>query len=77
MWDQATMDGTPNMLAAERERLFGQWDHARMYGPDFADRLRDAGFTVEIIKAEEMPRSDQELYGFQPRDWIFVARPNR
>lgn len=30
----------------ERERLYGQFDHVRLYGRDYAQRLRDAGFTV-------------------------------
>ena len=34
----------------ERLRVFGQEDHVRLYGPDYADRLREAGFTVEITK---------------------------
>ena len=29
-----------------RERMFGQVDHLRAYGPDFPDRLREAGFAV-------------------------------
>jgi len=35
---------------AERERLFGQKDHVRQYGRDYATRLRDAGFAVEQIR---------------------------
>ncbi len=73
MWDKPSRDGTPNMSAAEREREFGQWDHARMYGPDFAERLERAGFEVTIFKAEETPREVQELHGFQKLDWIFRA----
>lgn len=38
---------------AERERLFGQWDHVRRYGPDYADRLAAAGFQVERVTAQE------------------------
>jgi SAM-dependent methyltransferase len=30
----------------ERETLFGQDDHVRMYGLDYADRIREAGFRV-------------------------------
>jgi SAM-dependent methyltransferase len=30
----------------ERTRLFGQFDHVRVYGRDFKDRLEHAGFTV-------------------------------
>ena len=33
----------------ERLRVFGQADHVRRYGPDFVDRLREAGFAVEIV----------------------------
>jgi SAM-dependent methyltransferase len=32
---------------AERERHFWQDDHVRLYAPDVADRLRDAGFEVD------------------------------
>jgi SAM-dependent methyltransferase len=33
----------------ERLRLFGNPGHVRRYGPDFADRLREAGFGVTVI----------------------------
>lgn len=33
----------------ERERLFGQWDHVRKYGPDFINRVRKAGFKAEEV----------------------------
>jgi SAM-dependent methyltransferase len=36
---------------AERLRLFGQSDHVRLYGQDYPDRLRDAGFHVAIYNA--------------------------
>ena len=32
---------------AEREKAFGQNDHVRLYGKDYADRLRKAGFEVQ------------------------------
>lgn len=38
---------------AERRRRFGQEDHVRRYGPDFADRLRQAGFQVACITPRE------------------------
>ena len=31
---------------AERLKVFGQEDHVRRYGPDYVDRLHDAGFDV-------------------------------
>jgi SAM-dependent methyltransferase len=32
----------------ERERLFGQRDHVRRYGPDYKDRLVESGFSVAV-----------------------------
>ena len=46
----------------ERDRLFGQDDHVRLYGKDYPDRLRQAGFTVveddfvNSLSAEEQAR---------------------
>jgi len=31
----------------ERKRRFGQYDHVRLHGRDYPDRLRQGGFTVE------------------------------
>ena len=43
----------------ERARLFGQYDHVRSYGLDYADRLRNVGFTVrEVAYAQQL---DPEL----------------
>jgi hypothetical protein len=41
-WEDPSID-TPE----KRYAAFGQYDHVREYGRDFADRLRSAGFTVE------------------------------
>jgi hypothetical protein len=30
----------------ERERLFGQYDHVRLCGADYPDRIREVGFEV-------------------------------
>ena len=73
MWSKKTQDGTEGMSGIDRERAFGQWDHARMYGPDFEDRLLEAGFQVHILTAESMPDDIKELYGLQKLDWIFCA----
>jgi predicted SAM-dependent methyltransferase len=33
----------------ERARIFGQYDHVRVYGRDYFDKLRSAGFTVTAL----------------------------
>lgn len=44
---QATFEDDSITDPAERTRVFGQYDHRRNYGRDYADRLREAGFEVE------------------------------
>ncbi len=34
---------------AERARIFGQYDHVRVYGMDYFERLRKVGFEVEAV----------------------------
>jgi SAM-dependent methyltransferase len=45
----------------ERQKAFGQEDHVRRYGPDYVERLRDAGFTVEITRASDLADSDEAV----------------
>ncbi len=33
----------------ERTKIFGQYDHVRIYGRDYFDKLRNIGFTVEEV----------------------------
>jgi SAM-dependent methyltransferase len=34
---------------AQRLATYGQEDHARLYGSDYPDRIRDAGFDVDVV----------------------------
>jgi len=43
----------------ERERLFGQFDHVRQYGMDFLDRLREAGFEVQVLGKTDLFGPDE------------------
>jgi predicted SAM-dependent methyltransferase len=38
---------------SERLKLFGQEDHVRRYGPDFVERLNEAGFKVKVTGASD------------------------
>jgi ubiquinone/menaquinone biosynthesis C-methylase UbiE len=45
---------------AERTRIFGQYDHVRVYGLDYFDKLQSIGFQVDKINfTEEL--SDKEI----------------
>ncbi len=42
----------------ERHRLYGQEDHVRMYGSDYTDRLREAGFEVMVLPKQDLLNAD-------------------
>ncbi len=47
----------------ERTKIFGQYDHVRIYGRDYFDRLKEAGFKVnEVDYTSGMSASDIEKY---------------
>lgn len=43
----------------DRLRVFGQYDHVRIYGKDYFDRLKEAGFIVESIRADALLHADE------------------
>ena len=48
----------------ERLRSFGQDDHVRRYGPDYKDRLEEAGFCVTVYSPQDLLSSfEVELQG--------------
>ena len=62
---------------AERTRLFGQYDHRRVYGRDYDDRLRRAGFEVERIAATELvTAAEHRLYATGGDDLVIVRKLN-
>jgi hypothetical protein len=53
--------------SAERRRLFGQADHVRRYGPDYTERLQEAGFRVTILQPWDIvARADAVRMGIGP-----------
>ena len=72
LWDRPTEDGSFDMPPRERERRFGQWDHVRQYGPDFADRIRAAGFELEEIDASGIDVDTRHHFALDDR--LFRAR---
>ena len=57
----------------ERTRIFGQYDHRRIYGRDYAARLREAGFEVyDIDYKNELSKAEQELYAL-PADHLYIV----
>jgi SAM-dependent methyltransferase len=58
----------------ERDKAFGEWDFVRKYGRDFVDRLKQAGFDVEIVQpADKLDEATQKTYGMW-NERIYVCR---
>ena len=61
--------------AEERTRIFGQYDHRRIYGRDYDQRLRDAGFEVERIAFEQsLSETERESYRVGGDDLVIVRK---
>ena len=45
----------------ERRRRFGQEDHVRSYGPDYALRLQDTGFNIRRTTASDLSSADEAI----------------
>ncbi|MDX1314457.1 MAG: SAM-dependent methyltransferase, partial [Eudoraea sp.] len=47
----------------ERAKIFGQYDHVRIYGYDYFERLRAIGFKVEEVDyTAEIPQSEVDRF---------------
>jgi len=56
----------------EREREFLQHDHLRLYAPDIADRLREAGLTVTAVRiADALPDGAVARHGLLTDETVF------
>ncbi len=63
---EKTIEDTSITDPADRRRLFGQHDHVRRYGPDFADRLAEAGFDVTTFSATDIATAETEVSSRNP-----------
>ncbi|MDR2882452.1 MAG: methyltransferase domain-containing protein [Alistipes sp.] len=59
---------------AERTRLFGQYDHRRVYGRDYADRLREAGFRVDEVDFFDTLTPDQQRLHALRREILYMVQ---
>ncbi|HYY73392.1 MAG TPA: hypothetical protein VE662_01115, partial [Solirubrobacterales bacterium] len=66
----------PTITDAEARRVaFLEPTNVRVYGADLADRLREAGFTVDVIPFPRQLGDDAiRRYGLLPADEIYLCR---
>jgi SAM-dependent methyltransferase len=74
-----TLDDPAITSPRERELLYGQHDHRRLYGADYRTRLEDAGFRVEALGyAAELAPERIERLRLNPQELIYsCTRPDR
>ena len=74
--ERAVSDEDPAVtLPAERLRRFGQADHVRIYGRDFFDRLRAAGWEIERIPfARRLGEEETRRFGLDPDEELILGR---
>ncbi|MBP2834059.1 class I SAM-dependent methyltransferase [Aquimarina sp. U1-2] len=60
--------------AKERARIFGQYDHVRIYGRDYFDKLRSIGFTVqEVSYTKKLTAKEVTKYCLAPGEILPVC----
>ncbi|MBI4283997.1 MAG: methyltransferase domain-containing protein [Chloroflexi bacterium] len=65
----------PSVTAAEdRARVFGQWDHVRIYGLDYKNRLQNTGFTVTVDDyIKQLPDELVKQYGLEENENVYLC----
>lgn len=59
---------------AQREKVFGQSDHVRIYGADYKDRLQTAGFLVRVDNYfQQFTKQERFRYGIREED-IYLCK---
>jgi SAM-dependent methyltransferase len=73
--DRQTYEDPTVVDPERREELFGQFDHVRLYGSDYLDRLREAGFDVDCdLYWKSLPDGEAVRYGLQRDEYLIVGR---
>ena len=69
---EVTLEEKPDeeLSGEEREKRFGQYDHVRLYGRDYYNRLQQAGFQVE---RKVLPPQIVKELALEPKEEIIIA----
>ena len=60
---QVTFEDDSITNQKERTQIFGQYDHVRIYGRDYFDKLRSIGFTVEEVDyTTQLSKTENDRY---------------
>lgn len=70
-----TYEDSSIVSPADREKYFGQFDHVRIYGNDYVQRLHSSGFMVEQFNPvnEIWGKEYVSKYALNPKENLFIA----
>ena len=73
--DYKVTDEDPSIKdPAEREKRFRQYDHVRLYGQDYSERLKECGFKVTPFDAKKrLPPGYFEKYALPKREMLYIC----
>lgn len=72
---ETTLEDPTITNSSERERIYGQEDHVRMYGKDYPVRLQEAGFRVdEDDFVKTLTEEVVNRYALPPDEIIYFCR---
>jgi SAM-dependent methyltransferase len=73
-WDRARTLEDPSIVSPEeRERMFRQPDHVRLYGHDVKERLESAGFSVAVHRSKDLGMEAVRRYALSRRDQLYYC----
>lgn len=65
----ATLEDEKATTDKQREAVYGQFDHVRLYGVDYKKRLADAGFSVQVLNLS----TQYGQYGLSDNEDLYVC----
>ena len=58
----------------ERAKIFGQYDHRRIYGRDYAQRVAECGFEVEEIEYEKRLSEEEVIQYSTGKERLYIIK---
>ncbi len=64
---------------SDREKHFGQFDHVRIYGKDYKNRLENVGFKLEVYDPiiEDNYNKERNIFAINVLEKLFVGHKNK
>ena len=74
-YNKETFEDFSIILPEEREKIFGQKDHVRIYGKDYQKRLENAGFKVNLYDIKnDLNIQDIKKYGLKEEEILYIGK---